>query len=190
MTEAVVEKDVTSRIIAIRGQKVILDRDLADIYDVETGALNRAVKRNSRRFPEDFCFRLTSSEDDALRCQSGISKGRGGRRYPPYVFTEHGAIMAASVLRSRKAEEMSLFVVRAFVKMRDQLVATKESARRLAEIEKQLVLHDTALIDLYEKIRPLLQPPKYPPKKRIGFNVKEKRSPYRTRRKSGKEVNG
>ena len=190
MTEAAVEKNVTSRIIAIRGQKVILDRDLADIYGVETGALNRAVKRNSRRFPEDFCFRLTSSEDDALRCQSGISKGRGGRRYPPNAFTEHGAIMAANVLRSRKAEEMSLFVVRAFVKMREQLVATKELARRLAEIEKQLVLHDTALIDLYEKIRPLLQPPKDPPKKRIGFNVKEKRSPYRTRRKSGKKGNG
>lgn len=99
-----------------------MDRDLAEIYGVETGALNRAVKRNVRRFLEDFCFRLTSSENEVLRCQFGISKGQGGRRYPPYAFTEHGAIMAANVLRSRKAEEMSVFVVRAFVKLRQELL--------------------------------------------------------------------
>jgi hypothetical protein len=136
------------------------------------------------RFPEDFAFRLTRDEFSRLRFQNGTSnQRRGGRRYLPYAFTEHGAIMAASVLHSRKAEEMSVFVVRAFVKMREQLVATRELARRLAEIEKELVLHDTALLDLYEKIRPLLQPPKKPPRKRIGFNVEEKRSPYRANKK-------
>lgn len=185
--QAVVEKDVTSRIITIRGQKVILDADLAELYGVETKNLNKAVSRNKARFPEDFAFRLTRDEFNRLRFQNGTSnQGRGGRRYPPYAFTEHGAIMAANVLRSRRAEEMSVFVVRAFVKMREQLVATRELARRLAEIEKELVIHDAALVDLYEKIRPLLQPPEEPPRKRIGFGVKEKRSSYRVGRKRGR----
>ncbi|MBW1689638.1 MAG: ORF6N domain-containing protein [Deltaproteobacteria bacterium] len=125
------KKDVTSRIITIRGQKVILDADLAVLYGVETKTLNKAVSRNRARFPEDFAFRLTRDEFSGLRFQNGTSnQGRGGRRYPPYAFTEHGAIMAASVLHSRKAEEMSVFVVRAFVKMREQPIATRELARR------------------------------------------------------------
>jgi hypothetical protein len=179
------EKNVASRIITIRGQRVILDADLAELYDVETKILNKAVSRNKPRFPEDFAFRLTREEFNRLRFHFGTSnQGRGGRRYLPYVFTEHGAIMAASVLHSRKAQEMSVFVVRAFVKMREQLVATRELARRLAEIEKELVLHDSALLDLYKKIRPLLQPPEEPPRKKIGFNVEEKKPSYRVVKKS------
>ncbi|MBW2076621.1 MAG: ORF6N domain-containing protein [Deltaproteobacteria bacterium] len=183
----VMKKDVTSRIITIRGQKVILDADLAVLYGVETKTLNKAVSRNRARFPEDFAFRLTRDEFSGLRFQNGTSnQGRGGRRYPPYAFTEHGAIMAASVLHSRKAEEMSVFVVRAFVKMREQPIATRELARRLAEIEKELVLHDAALLDLYEKIRPLFRPPKESQRNKIGFSVEEKRAPYRAAKKRGR----
>jgi len=174
---------IEDRILTIRGIRVILDRDLAELYGVETKILNKAVGRNKRRFPDDFAFRLTAEELTNLRFQNGTSSsGWGGTRYPPYAYTEHGAIMAANVLRSRKAEEMSVFVVRAFVKMREQLGATRELARRLAEIEKELVVHDTALVDLYEKIRPLLLPPPDTPKKQIGFSVRERRARYRTGR--------
>src|SRR3989338_10728583 len=119
-------EQIESQIFLIRGQKVMLDADLAELYGVETGALNRAVKRNSERFPEDFMFQLAASEFEALRCQNGISNlrsqigisnspaGRGGRRYLPYVFTEHGAIMAANLLNSPRAVEISVHVVRAF----------------------------------------------------------------------------
>ena len=167
----------------VRGQKVILDADLAGIYGVATKNLNKAMARNRRRFPADFVFRLTRQEVATLRFQNGTSNvGRGGRRYLPWAFTEHGAIMAANVLRSRRAEEMSVFVVRAFIKLRGQLAATHELARRLAEIEKQLVVHDTALVDLYNKIRPLLLPEPEPEKKRLGFGVQERRARYACRR--------
>ena len=116
--QAILEKNVTSRIITIRGQKVILDADLAGLYGVETMILNKAVSRNKGRFPEDYIFRLTKR----LRFQNGTSKQeRGGHRYPPYAFTEHGAIMAANVLHNREAQKMSVFVVRAFVKLREQI---------------------------------------------------------------------
>ena len=111
--------DISSRIITLRRQKMILDADLARIYRVETKTLNKAVKRNRARFPADFCFQLTQEEFEALRFQFGTSNtGRGGRRYRPYAFTEHGAIMAATVLNSPRAVQMSVFVVRAFVEMR------------------------------------------------------------------------
>ena len=168
---------VENMIRTIRGQKVILDHDLAALYGVETKMLNRAVKRNKHRFPLDFAFQLTAGEDSALRCQFGTSKSRGGRRYPPHVFTEHGAIMAASVLQSKQAIEMSIFVVRVFVKMREMLLNRAEWEKRLSDIEKVLLSHDAALRDLYEKIRPLLLPPPTPPRKQIGFVVQEKHAP-------------
>jgi len=181
----IAQKQIKNKILAIRGQKVILDADLADIYGVETKILNKAISRNMARFPEDFVFRLTKKEFDTLRFQNGTSKSsRGGRRYPPYAFTEHGAIMAANVLRSIKAEEMSVFVVRAFVKMREQLTLTQEMAKRLAEIEKTLIVHDSALVDLYKKIRPLLLPPKVPQKPPIGFLDKNKKTKYTVKRES------
>jgi ORF6N domain len=121
---------IESRIVLVRGQKVLLDADLARLYGVATGRLNEQVKRNRERFPGDFLFRLTKHEVTALRSQIAISKpaaGRGGRRYAPTAFTEHGAIMAATVLNSPRAVEMSLYVVRAFVRLREVLAATRSS---------------------------------------------------------------
>jgi hypothetical protein len=125
-------------------------------------------------------FRLTTEEAEALRFQFGTSKpGRGGRRHLPYAFTEHGAIMAATILNSPRAVEMSVFVVRAFVKMREHLLATTTLAQRLAELERTLLTHDAALRDIYEKIRPLLLPPRDPERKPVGFSVGERRVSYR-----------
>jgi hypothetical protein len=199
MPEILTPYAVDDTILTVRGQKVILDSDLARIYGVEVKRLNEQVKRNRDRFPGDFAFQLTPQEvtdlrsqfatsntpdfRPKLRFQFGTSKiGRGGRRYLPYAFTEHGAIMAATVLNSSKAVEMSVFVVRAFVKMREQLLTTATLAKRLAEVEKLLLTHDSALQALYQAIRPLLLPPPEPDRPKIGFGVHEKRATYRTRR--------
>jgi hypothetical protein len=124
---------IENQILLVRGQKVLLDADLAALYGVEVRALNQAVKRNEQRFPPDFVFQLTPEENEALRSQTVISKGgRGGRHYAPYVFTEHGAIMAASVLNSPRAVEMSIYVVRAFVHQRETLASHKALAAKLA----------------------------------------------------------
>jgi phage regulator Rha-like protein len=165
-------------IYLIRGQKVMLDSDLAELYGVETGALNRSVGRNADRFPSDFAFQLTGQEVANLRCQIGISKkGRGGRRYHPYAFTEHGAIMAAMVLNSPRAVEMSVQVVRAFVRLREMLTSNRELAQKLAELERRLGGHDAAIRNLFEAIRQLLNSPE-PPRKQIGFHVKEGKARY------------
>jgi len=175
----------------IRGQRVVLDADLARIYGVTTKRLNQQIQRNHGRFPSDFIFQLdrkeirdlnrsqfaTGSEGTpVLRLQNATSKdGRGGRRYRPWAFTEHGAIMAATVLNSSKAVEMSVFVVRAFVKMREALSVTQTMEKRLAEVEKTLLVHDTTLWELYERIKPLLLPPPVAPKRRIGFRTEDAR---------------
>ncbi len=167
-----IEPDVHQVIRTIRGHRVILDADLARIYGVPTFRLNEAVKRNRRRFPEDFLFQLTGEEHGALTSQSAISKpGRGGRRTRPYAFTEHGALQVANVLNSSKAEAMSIYVIRAFIRMREELSANQAVSKRLAEIERSLLTHDAALRDLYQKIRPLLLPPPDQPKRRIGFRT-------------------
>ena len=153
----------------IRTGRVILDSDLARIYAVDTRSLIQAVKRNIERFPKDFCFQLSSEEYESLRSQIVISKGRGGRRFLPYAFTEHGAIMAASVLNSKQAVTLSVYVVRAFVQMREQLAANQEILKRLDEINRILLQHDAGLRDIYRKLLPLLQPAPIPPKRRIGF---------------------
>jgi ORF6N domain-containing protein len=161
------------RIFEIRNEPVVLDTDLAKIYGIETGQFNRAIKRNASRFPKDFAFQLTQEEWDALRCQIGTLKpaGRGRhRKYRPRVFTEHGAIMAATVLNSPRAVAMSIYVVRVFIKMRKELLANSTLEKRLATIEKTLIGHDAALRDLYQKIRPLLLPPPEKPKRQIGFH--------------------
>jgi hypothetical protein len=160
---------VEDAILTIRGQRVIMDYRLAEYYGVMTSALNQAVKRNADRFPEDFAFQLTEEEFTRLMSQSVTSKGRGGRRKLPFVFTEHGAMMAANVLRNPHAAQMSIFVVRAFMRMRQVLLSRHEMEKRLEQIEKILLVHDDAVRDLYEKIRPLLLPPPDPPRKRIGF---------------------
>lgn len=189
MTETLSPYGVDDVILTIRGQKVILDADLAHIYGVETKNLNKAFRRNRLRFPEDFVFRLTKEGAGNLRFQIGTSSSAwGGRRHLPWAFTEHGAIMAATVLNSSKAVEMSVFVVRAFVKMREQLMATTTLAKRLAEVEKLLLIHDSTLRDLYQKIRPLLLPPPEPAKTKIGFDVREASAKYFPKTRSKKET--
>jgi aromatic ring-opening dioxygenase LigB subunit len=142
-TNAIVPLErIESRILLIRGHKVMLDSDLAELYGVTTKRLNEQVKRNRQRFPADFMFQLTSDEATNLRSRIATSKqGRGGRRYRPYAFTEHGAIMAASVLNSYRAIEVSIYVARAFVKLREMLRTHKELARKLAELEKRIGFH-------------------------------------------------
>jgi len=167
-----IEPDVHQLIRTIRGHRIILDTDLARFYGVPTFRLNEAVKRNRRRFPEDFLFQLTAEEHAALTSQIAMSKpGRGGRRTRPYAFTEHGALQVANVLNSSKAEAMSIYVIRAFIRMREELSANQAVSKRLAEIERTLLTHDAALRDLYQKIRPLLLPPPDQPKRRIGFRA-------------------
>ncbi len=162
-------EQIEGRIVTVRGRRVMLDSDLAMLYGVATRVFNQAVMRNADRFPEDFSFVLEREEFHALMSQIVTSKSWGGRRKPPRMFTEHGAIMAATLLNSDQAVRMSVYVVRGFVKMRDALLGRAETERRLAQIEKTLLGHDTTLRDLYEKIRPLLLPPSAPPRRRIGF---------------------
>lgn len=168
--------DVTSRILLIRGQRVLLDSTLAALYGVPTFRFNEAVKRNQGRFPADFAFRLTAGEFAALTSQIAMSKpGRGGRRSLPLVFTEHGAIMAATVLNSPKAIEMSLYVVRAFVRLRQLVQANTDLARKLNALERSVARLDVStraqFEDLYATIKALMLSP--PPAKRrpIGFTV-------------------
>ena len=173
-------------IYLIRGQKVMLDSDLAGIYGVSTARLNQQVSRNQERFPKDFAFQLTKEEFEALMLQIATSKqGRGGRRKLPWVFTEHGAIMLATVLNSPVAVRASLQVVRAFVRLRELLASNKELAQKLAELERKLEGHDTAIRNLFEAIRQLLSPAE-PSRREIGFHVKEARARYAVHTRPGK----
>jgi hypothetical protein len=162
---------VESRILTLRHQKVILDSDLAALYGVTVKRLNQQVNRNQKRFPSDFIFRLTSREHKALRLQIATSKERrGGRRYTPYAFTEHGAIMAATVLNSGRAIEMSVFVVRAFVRFRRALATNRRLAAKVGELERRLGTHDTAIQELIEAIQELMVPEE-PSRHKIGFRL-------------------
>jgi ORF6N domain len=160
---------IENRIFLVRGQKVLIDYDLAALYAVEVRALNQAVKRNRKRFPSDFLFRLTVKENEELNSQIVTStSSRGGRRHLPYAFTEHGAIMAASVLNSPRAEEMSVFVVRAFVRLRETLASHKALAAKFAELEQRLETHGKTIGGIIDAIRALMAPPEKP-SRRIGF---------------------
>jgi hypothetical protein len=162
---------VESRILILRHQRVILDRDFAELYGVPVRQLNQQVKRNRERFPADFMFRLTPKEDQILRSQIVISSEKhGGRRYPPYAFTEHGAIMAATVLNSKRAIEMSVFVVRAFVRMREMLVKNRQLAAKINELDRRLETHDTAIQDIIDAIKELMLP-EGSSKRKIGFQL-------------------
>lgn len=160
-------------ILLIRGQKVLLDADLAELYGVTTSRLNEQVKRNRQRFPEDFMFRLTAQEFKKLMSQIATSSSRwGGRRKLPLVFTEHGAVMAANVLNSPTAVAASIEVVRAFVRLRQFLASHEELARKLDELEKKLGDHDERFQMVFEAIRQLMAPPAPAVKKRrIGFGA-------------------
>jgi hypothetical protein len=190
--------NITQLIRSIRDQRVILDTDLAALYGVPTKRLNEQYRRNSDRFPEDFAFRLTQSECAALRSQiATLNTGGGIRsqfataskrnvRYLPVAFTEHGALMAANILNSPRAVAMSVYIIRAFVKMREDLAANAAILKRLAEIDKSLLLHDGALREILQKLRPLLEPPPAPPKPEIGFHIKEDSVPYRVKRRTAR----
>jgi phage regulator Rha-like protein len=168
---AILSVPVESRILIVRRQRVILDSDLAELYGVTVKRLNQQVNRNQERFPADFMFQLTSTEDKALRLQIATSKkGRGGRRYLPYAFTEHGAIMAATVLNSARAVEMSVFVVRAFVRMREMLAKNRQLAAKINELDRRLETHDTTIQDIIEAIKELMVP-EGPSKRKIGFQL-------------------
>ncbi|MCZ7587138.1 MAG: ORF6N domain-containing protein [Deltaproteobacteria bacterium] len=164
-------KRVDKAILQIRGQRVVIDADLAALYGVTTKRLNEQVKRNRDRFPPDFMFRLDKMEFEALKSQFATSSSEwGGRRKLPYAFTEHGAIMAASVLNSPKAIEMSILVVRAFVKLRSVLASHGPLAAKLNELERKLTTHDRQIGVLFDAIRKLMAPPDTK-KRRIGFTT-------------------
>ena len=172
-------------IYRLRGRRVMLDADLARLYGEATKRFNEAFRRNHDRFPADFAFQVTAQELPYLRSQFATSssqthesttesgrvvRSHGGRRYLPWAFTEHGALMVATVLNSPKAVAMSVYVVRAFVQMRDRLAANLAFAKRIAEIDRTLLEHDSALRDIYRKLLPLLDPPLDPPRRHIGFH--------------------
>jgi hypothetical protein len=202
------KKPIETLILTLRGQKVILDADLAEVYGVATKRFNEAFKRNRERFPDDFAFQLTVKEWNGLRSQivtsnledvpgegivpnwsqfatasSDASSGmrsqiatafRRNIRHRPWAFTEHGALMAANILRSKRAVEMSVFVIRAFVRAREQLAANASILKRLAEIDKTLLEHDSSLRAIWTRLQPLLAPPPEPLRKRIkGFSQRE-----------------
>lgn len=184
------EQPLEPLIFTIRGHRVILDADLSRLYGVTTKRLNEAIKRNHRRFPADFAFQLTSIELANLRSQFATSNAQlidskekdanwsqfatsssrhRGAVYLPWAFTEHGALMAANILRSERAVHMSIYVIRAFVRLREQIASNAAILKRLAEIDKTLLQHDASLRDIYRKLLPLVQPPPQPPKRRMGF---------------------
>ncbi len=158
---------IEKKILIIRGEKAMLDSDLAELYGVATRVLLQAVKRNLNRFPPDFMFQLNNQEVAALRSQIVTTKtGRGGRRYPPYVFTEHGVAMLSSVLNSERAIEVKILIIRAFVKLREMLATHKDLAKKLEEMEKK---YDAQFKVVFDAIRELMKPPE-PKKRQIGFH--------------------
>ena len=168
---AVAPAQVQGRIYAVRGQNVMLDSDLARLYGVATFTLNRAVKRNIERFPVDFMFQLTAQEVESLRYQNGISNaGRGGRRYLPYAFTEQGVAMLSSVLRSGRAVQVNIAIMRAFVPLRGLLTQDSDLARRIIALEQK---YDDQFAVVFEAIRLLIEAPPVP-ERRMGFRARIK----------------
>ena len=166
---------VQSRILFLRRRRVILDVDLSVLYGVSVKRLNEQVKRNRERFPADFLFRLSQSEQQALRSHFATSNiGRGGRRYAPYAFTEHGALMAATVLNSPRAVQMSVYIVRAFVHLREMLSANRQIAAKIAALEQRIDDHEDSLCDVLAAIRELVTPQELP-RRRIGFQLPSRR---------------
>jgi hypothetical protein len=159
----------SENIYTIRGVKVMLDSDLADIYGTEVKYLNRAVKRNHERFPVNFMFKLTQKEYENLKCQIGTSNSHGGRRTLPYVFTEHGAVMLASVLKSDAAISASIHVVNAFVQLRHVMDTNKQITKKLEELGAKVSFHDDAIAVLFEEIKKLAMPDEPDKKRKIGF---------------------
>ena len=175
MNELIPIQIIENKIFIIRGMKVMFDRDLAVLYEIETGALNRAVKRNIERFPDFFMFQLTEEEFDSLRCQIGISNmGKGGRRYLPYVFTEHGVLMLSSVLNSKKAIAVNIQIMQAFIKLREMALLHKDLTQRLDEMEHKFIQYardmNINIEDIYKQLNYLTDITK--PSK-IGFKAED-----------------
>jgi hypothetical protein len=177
-TQALVRRPSALRIASIertinffRGQKVMVDADLARLYQVPTSRLNEQVKRNRRRFPKDFMFQLTAEETSSLTSQIATSNPRGGRRHRPYAFTEQGVAMLSSVLKSGRAVQVNIAIMRAFVKLREILATHHELAERLEELEGRFQQHDAQIQEVFEAIRALLAPKPDPSKRRIGFSA-------------------
>lgn len=164
MSKLIPLRRIESKIFYVRGKRVMLDKDLAELYDVPTKQLTRQVRRNLERFPEDFMFKLT--KDDILRCQFGTSR-YGGRRYPPYVFTQEGVAMLSSVLNSRRAILVNIQIMRAFVNLRRVALTYAGLRRKIDNMEKK---YDGHFAIVFEAIKKLLEPPPVPPKRRIGFH--------------------
>jgi hypothetical protein len=181
MTQLSSPPELESAIYSIRGQRVLLDSVLAAIYGTSTMRLNEQFRRNRQRFPNDFAFQLTREEFTNLISQNAISSSHGGRRKLPWVFTEHGAIMLASVLNSPIAVHASVRVVRAFIRLREMILGNAELAARLKDLERRLDSHDEAIIELFAVLKEFLEPPAKPERK-IGFHVREKNARYRTKR--------
>ena len=187
-------RNIDREIHLVRGQRVMLDSALAEIYGVSTKRLNEQLKRNRKRFPADFAFQLTAQEfmnlksqiatsSSDLSSQIATSSSHGGKRKPPWVFTEHGAIMLASVLKSDIAIQASVRVVRVFVRLREMVAANAQLAAKLKELERRLDSHDEAIVDLFAALNRLLEPPEKP-KREIGFHVRERSALYRTNKRA------
>jgi len=184
---------IESAIYLLRGQRVMLDCDLAAIYGVTTRRLNEQLRRNRSRFPDDFAFQLTAEESrnlksqiatSSLRSQFVTSSSHGGKRKLPWVFTEHGALMLASVLNSQIAVQASVRVVRAFVRLREMVTANVQLAAKLEQLERRLDSHDEAIVELFAALKRLLESPEPSRRREIGFHVREKAARYRVHHKS------
>jgi len=174
--------NLQSAIHLIRGQRVMLDFDLAMIYGVTTKRLNEQLKRNRLRFPADFAFQLTVQEFGTLKSQIATSSSHGGKRKLPWVFTEHGALMLASVLNSAIAVQASVRVVRAFVRLREMVAANAQLAAKLEELERRFDSHDEAIANLFATLKQLLEPTEAPKRREIGFHVQEEAGRFRVRK--------
>jgi hypothetical protein len=178
----ITESRIETAIFLVRGHKVLIDSDLAALYGVETRSLVQAVKRNIQRFPPDFMFQLNKEEFNVLRSQIVISKGKGGRRYHPYVFTEQGVAMLSSVLHSERAIQVNIAIMRVFVRIREFVASHKELASKLEELESYIKEHDAQIIAIFEAIQQLMKPPDKP-KRQIGFEIRESGSKYTSKTK-------
>ena len=185
MNKEIIPVERIARLIYVfRKQKVMLDFDLASLYDVTTGNLNKVVKRNAQRLPSDFMFQLAAEEAEDLIFQVGRSKGRGGRRHLPYAFTEEGVAMLSGVLRSKRAVTVNIAIMRAFVKLREILERNRDLAQKFAELERRVGKHDKEISAIIDAIRQLMVPPEKP-KREIGFHVREQVPRYRTHKTRG-----
>ena len=189
MKQIIPPEIIEKRIFMIRGCKVMLSLHLAELYGVETRTLNQAVKRNSSRFPADFMFQLSSLEAEWLVSQNVIPHAKYFGGSLPYAFTEEGVAMLSTVLKSKRAIQMSIAIMRAFVRLREILSAHKELAQKLIELERRIQKHDTHIQSIFEAIRQLMTPPEKP-KRQIGFRVEEPKVPYRHRKQARTPTSG